>query len=168
MSTKTSLGRVVQVNVNPRGGVPKHPVDSAQLEPEGVAGDKQRNLRVHGGPDRAVSLFALERIAALQAEGNPIAPGTTGENLTVSGLEWGAIAVGDRLRVGDWVEIEITGYAAPCSNIADSFADGGFTRMSQKLHPGWSRLYARVINPGEVRPGDALEWLPATRPMPAS
>jgi len=149
-------GRVVSVNVNSRGGVPKAAVPAAELTVEGVRGDKQRDRRFHGGPTRAVSLFALERIEALRAEGHPISPGSTGENLTVSGIDWGEVAVGDRLRVGDWVELEITGYAAPCNNIAESFAGEAFKRISQKLHPGWSRLYARVLSEGEVRPGDVV------------
>lgn len=159
MSSQAALGRVVQVNVNPQGGVPKRPVPAAELTAQGVAGDLQRDREHHGGPSRAVSLFASERIAALRAEGHPIAPGSTGENLTIAGIDWGSISVGDRLRVGDWVELQITGYAAPCSIIAESFADGAFTRMSQKLHPGWSRLYASVITPGAVRPGDLVEVL---------
>src|SRR5690606_25009264 len=121
---------------------------------EGVRGDKQRDRRFHGGPTRAVSLFSQERIEALQAEGHPIRAGSTGENLTLSGLDWGSIQVGDRLRIGDWVELEVTGYASPCSNIAESFAGEEFKRISQKLHPGWSRLYTRVLSEGEVRPGD--------------
>jgi MOSC domain-containing protein YiiM len=154
------LGRVVQVNVNPRGGVPKYAIAAAELMTEGVAGDKQRDRRFHGGPQRAVCLFAMERIEALRAEGHPIAPGSTGENLTLAGVDWDAITVGDRLRVGERVELEITGYASPCSNIEGSFADGAFKRMSQKLHPGWSRLYAKVLAEGAVRAGDPVEHLP--------
>jgi MOSC domain-containing protein YiiM len=155
------LGRVVQVNVNPRGGVPKFAVPTAELTRDGVRGDRQRDRRFHGGPTRAVSLYAIERIEALRAEGHPIGPGTTGENLTLAGIDWGALRVGDRLRVGEWVELEITAYTVPCSNIEESFADGAFTRISQKLHPGWSRLYARVIAEGAVRAGDPVEHLPA-------
>jgi MOSC domain-containing protein YiiM len=155
-----ATGRVVSVNVNPRGGVPKLAVPAADLNTGGVGGDKQRDRRFHGGPERAVSLFAIERIEALRAEGHPIEPGSTGENLTLSGLDWGQLRAGDRLRVGDWAELEITSYAAPCSNIAGSFKDAGFKRMSQKLHPGWSRLYARVLSEGEVRPGDTVIWEP--------
>ncbi|HMQ34628.1 MAG TPA: MOSC domain-containing protein [Chloroflexaceae bacterium] len=154
-------GRVAQVNVNPRGGVPKYAVPSAEITTQGVAGDRQRDRRFHGGPQRAVSLYAVERIEALRAEGHPIAPGTTGENLTLAGLDWAALQVGDRLLVGEWVELEITGYAAPCSNIEGSFADGAFKRIAQKLHPGWSRLYARVLGEGVVRAGDRVEHLPA-------
>jgi MOSC domain-containing protein YiiM len=103
-----------------------------------------------------VSLYGHERIVALQAAGHPIAPGTTGENLTIAGLDWSALAVGDCFRIGDDVCIVITSYAVPCKNIAGSFCDGNFSRLSQKLHPGWSRLYARVVREGLVRPGDAV------------
>jgi MOSC domain-containing protein YiiM len=149
-------GRLVAVNVNPAGGVPKYAVHNAEITRQGVIGDRQRDLEHHGGPQRAVSLYALERIEALRAEGHPITTGSTGENLTISGLVWDELQIGDRLQIGDWVELEITGYAAPCETISASFRDGRFTRISQKTNPGWSRLYARVINEGEVRPGDLV------------
>ena len=147
--------KLIQINVNPRGGVPKHGVPSADVTANGVRGDKQRDRRFHGGPQRAVSLYSYERILALQAEGHPIAPGSTGENLTIGGLDWGALAVGDQLRVGD-LAIEITGYAVPCSNISASFADGLSKRIAQKLHPGWSRLYAKVLIEATVHVGDPV------------
>ena len=156
--TSNKTGRVVQINVNPEGGVPKQPVPQAEVTIQGVCGDKQRDRRYHGGPTRAVSLFSYERIQALQAEGHAIAPGTTGENLTISGLDWDMLQVGDCLRIGDRLRIEITSYATPCSIITDSFQDGQFTRISQKVHPGWSRLYARVLVEGFVREGDVVEW----------
>lgn len=154
-------GQVSQISVNPRGGVPKYAVPSVEVSVQGVVGDRQRDRRFHGGPQRAVCLYSAERIAALRAEGHSIAPGTTGENLTVAGLDWAALRVGDRLLVGEWVELEITGYAAPCSNIEGSFSDGLFKRIAEKLHPGWSRLYAKVLSEGLVRTGDRVEHLPA-------
>lgn len=158
MASETTGAYVASINVNPRGGVPKHAVPNTHVGTQGVAGDKQRDRRFHGGPERAVSLYSLERIAALQAEGHPIAPGSTGENLTISGIDWGELAVGDQLRIGDLL-IEITSYAAPCNNIADSFADGLSKRISQKLHPGWSRLYARVLAEATVQTGNPVELL---------
>lgn len=153
-----SHGKVIQVSVNPEGGVPKHPVRSARLHQGGVEGDRQRNLKFHGGPDRAVCLFSLEQIQRLRAEGHPIAPGTTGENLTLEGLDWDRLAPGMRLRVGEAV-LELASYTAPCKQIRASFVEEEFTRISQKLHPGWSRLYARVLEEGVVKPGDAVTLL---------
>src|SRR5262245_34042824 len=155
MAEQAPSAHVVQVNVNPAGGVPKQRVVSADVTARGVSDDKQRDRRHHGGPTRAVSLFSYEHFQALQADGHPIAPGSAGENLTISGLDWPALQVGDQLRIGERVRIEITGYATPCTNIIESFAGGAITRISQKVHPGWSRLYARVLDPGLVREGDA-------------
>jgi MOSC domain-containing protein YiiM len=149
------MARLVSINVS-NGGVPKAGVAQAQVTVAGVAGDRQRDSRIHGGPERAVTLFSSERIEELRAEGNPIAPGSTGENLTVSGLPWDRLAPGMRLLVGE-AEIEITSYAAPCAKIRGSFAGGDFERISQTRHPGWSRLCARVLREGLVRVGDPVE-----------
>jgi MOSC domain-containing protein YiiM len=147
-------GVIVSINVS-LGGVPKLPVPSAKVGPAGVDGDKQRDLRHHGGADRAVCLYSMERIEALQREGHRISPGATGENLTIRGLEWDALVPGAQLRAGG-VTLEITAYASPCHNIRPAFADDNSNRISQKLHPGWSRVYARVIGEGELRTGDAI------------
>ena len=45
-------------------------------------------MTVHGGPYRAVCLYAIEAIERLQAEGHPVEPGSVGDNLTTSGIEW--------------------------------------------------------------------------------
>ena len=97
----------------------------------------------------------MERIQALQAEGHSIAPGTTGENLTLAGLDWDLVAPGATLAVGG-VTVEITAYAAPCASIRPSFADSNSNRISQKKHPGWSRVHARVTGEGEIRVGDSV------------
>ncbi len=138
------------------GGVPKLPVPEARITINGVAGDRQRNPDIHGGPDRAVCLFSLEVIEALQAEGHSIKPGSSGENLTIDGLDWAHLQPGDRLRIGDDVRLEIVKYTEPCRFNAQWFQDGNFNRINQKKHPGWSRLYARVLAEGVVRSGDSV------------
>ncbi|USN98858.1 MAG: MOSC domain-containing protein [Phycisphaeraceae bacterium] len=149
-------GTVESINVSD-GGVPKRPVTRARVTMLGVEGDRQDDLVHHGGPDRAVCLFSADVIASLRSEGHPIEAGTTGDNLTISGLDWSAITPGTRLRVGGSVELEITSYTTPCKTIAGSFTDGGFVRILQDRHPGESRVYARVLGEGEVAPGDAVE-----------
>jgi len=151
-------GRIFQLNVSD-GGVPKRAVREAVLTPEGLAGDRHRNLRYHGGPARALCLFALERVLELQAEGHPIFPGSTGENLTVVGLDWSGLAPGARLGLGEEAVVEVTSYTAPCKNIAASFAHGDFKRISQKVRPGHSRLYARVLRPGRLAAGQPVTLL---------
>lgn len=151
------MATVVSLNRS-GGGVPKLPVDEAWVGPNGLDGDRQRNRRFHGGPDRALCLYSADLIDALRAEGHPIAAGTTGENVTVRGLDWREMVPGARLRVGGAL-VEVTSYTAPCKNIAGSFAGGDFTRISQKRHPGWSRVYTRVIEDGLVRNGDAVAFV---------
>ncbi|MDP9347634.1 MAG: MOSC domain-containing protein [Gemmatimonadota bacterium] len=151
-------GRIVQLNTSP-GGVPKLPVPEAEVTPSGMAGDRQRNLRFHGGPRRALCLYSLDVIHRLQGEGHPIVPGSTGENVTVSGLPWEEVRPGVRLALGEEVVVEVTSYTVPCKNIAGSFLDGEFTRISQKLHPGESRVYARILQGGRLRAGDAARVL---------
>lgn len=149
----TPTGRVVQINVSD-GGVPKLPVPTGEVTVAGLEGDRQRNLKFHGGPDRALCLWALEMIELLQREGHPIAPGSAGENLTLAGLDWASLGPGSQIHIGDQVQLEITDYAAPCRNLMGWFSDRRFSRISQKHHPGSSRLYARVLSGGVVNPGD--------------
>lgn len=141
--------------------MPKLPVPEARITVNGVSGDRQRNLEAHGGVDRAVCLFSLEVIEALQAEGHSIKPGASGENLTIAGLEWAELKPGDRLRIGDALRLEIVKYTEPCRFNAQWFRDGNFNRINQKKHPGWSRLYARVLAEGIVKPGDPVTVEPS-------
>ena len=106
MSNRPSYPHVHQINVSD-GGVPKLPVLEATVSNKGVAGDRQRNLKFHGGPDRAVCVYSLELIEQLQEEGHPIDPGSTGENLTLSGLDWDQVRPGVRLTIGPEVQLDL-------------------------------------------------------------
>jgi MOSC domain-containing protein YiiM len=148
-------GRVHQINVSD-GGVPKLPVKAAFLSHTGLSGDRQADQVHHGGPDQTVCVYSLEVIEALQGEGHPISAGYAGENLTVAGLDWSEVRPGVRLRAGESV-LEITYPTAPCSKNARWFLEGRFDRMHDAKHPGWSRMYARVLEEGWVRTGDPVE-----------
>jgi MOSC domain-containing protein YiiM len=156
------MARIEQVSIS-NGGVPKRAIPEARVTRDGLVGDWQTDRKHHGGPDRAVCLMSSELIAQLNAEGHPIAPGTTGENLTLSGIDWPSLEPGVRLRIesSEPVELEVVRYATPCKTIKDSFAGGQFERISQKTHPGESRIYTRVLQEGVVRPGDAVQVLAA-------
>ncbi|MGI8588573.1 MAG: MOSC domain-containing protein [Chloroflexia bacterium] len=149
------MGRIIQINIS-GGGVPKRAVERAALGRLGLEGDAHNDNQNHGGPTRALCLYSMEQIQSLRAEGHPIAPGSIGENLTLSGLRLSDFAPGDRLSIGGSVLIEITGYANPCKNIAPYFVGGEIARVSQKVHPGWSRLYASVIQGGLLEVGQEV------------
>ena len=147
-------GTLHSINVSD-GGVPKAPRETARVRAGGVEGDRQADLRHHGGPERAVSIYSLDRIRALRVEGHPIAPGSIGENLTLAGLDWERLRPGARLEIGE-VLLEVTRAAEPCQKIAGSFRDGEFTRVSDRRHSGWSRFYTRVLREGMLTTGDAV------------
>lgn len=155
MSTGPPYPHVHQINISD-GGVPKLPVLEAKVSEQGLDGDRQCNLKFHGGPDRAVCLYSLELIERLQDEGHPIDPGATGENLTLSGLNWDQVYPGVRLRIGPELQLEVTSYTTPCHHNGRWFRDEDFSRIAQKLNPGWSRVYAKVLRGGIVRPGDVV------------
>lgn len=153
-----SAGRIVQISVSPRG-VPKTAVPRARITRLGVEGDGHRTVPYHGGPERAVCLYALEAIRALQTEGHAIAAGTLGENVTVEGLPWHMVTPGRRLVLGDEVLLEVTSYTTPCRTIMRAFSNRAYGRVCQSRHPGWSRVYARVLAVGVVAAGDAVRLL---------
>ena len=153
-----ACARIVQLSVS-NGGVPKQAVENVRVTALGLEGDAHRDREHHGGPERAVCLFAMEAIRALQAEGHPLAPGALGENVTLEGLDWSAMQPGARLRLGGEVLLEITRYATPCFNIRPAFRDGDYSLVSQKRHPGRSRVYARVLETGTLRRGDPARLL---------
>jgi MOSC domain-containing protein YiiM/GNAT superfamily N-acetyltransferase len=154
-----SDGRVLAVNVSP-GGVPKLPAERAWVGILGIEGDRQRERTVHGGPHRAVCLFGIEAIERLQSEGHPVEPGSVGENLTTTGVEWSLLPIGTRVCVGSQLVLELASPTMPCATQKRNFADGRFSRISIDLHPSDSRMYARVLVEGEVRPGDAIAIQP--------
>ena len=144
---------LVQVNISP-GGMPKLPVRRAKGTREGVEGDWQKNRKYHGGPDRAICLYSEELYAWLREQGVDVGNGDVGENFTTRGLELQALAQGDRLRVGEQCVIQITGVRVPCRQLKK------WHEHLPKLIEGRSGYVARVLEGGEVKPGDPIEVLP--------
>jgi MOSC domain-containing protein YiiM len=154
-------GSVAAINIS-SGGVPKRRVSGAQVSRSGLVNDAQDDKKNHGGPERAVCLYALERIRSLQMEGHPIDIGTAGENITIEGIDWHQIGPGATIKIGGEVLLEVASFTNPCKTIRASFIEGEFIRVAQRIHPGWSRVYARVLREGEIRFGDPVEVIPAS------
>jgi MOSC domain-containing protein YiiM len=152
---KSRSGRIAQVSVS-RGGVPKLPVAEAIVTRDGIITDAQSDRRAHGHDHQALCLWSIEQIGDLRMEGHDILPGSTGENITTENLEWAFVVPGAQLLLGDDVIIEVTDYASPCWKNARWFKDGDFNRINEKVYPGSSRVYARVLQGGTIRPGDPI------------
>lgn len=147
-----SDARVFQINVS-QGGVPKRPVARAVVAENGILGDAVTYTKVHGGPDRALCIYSLERILGLQREGHPAFPGALGENITTTGLHFDEVEPGDRFAIGEETLVEVASYTVPCKTIAPWFVDGDSMRIHQERRPGWSRVYARVLRGGAISVG---------------
>ncbi|MFF3243501.1 MOSC domain-containing protein [Streptomyces sp. NPDC002870] len=122
----------------------------------GLAGDAVCDLRHHGGTDQAVYAFAREDLDFWERElGRPLANGAFGENLTTSGLDVSGARIGERWRIGGELVLEVTSGRVPCRTFASWLGEKGWVRrFTQQGAPG---AYLRVIEPGEIRAGDAIE-----------
>jgi MOSC domain-containing protein YiiM len=155
-----STGLVVAVNTSP-GGVPKRPIGAGRIHWRGVEGDAHAKPEpIHGTPDQAICLYAVEAIERVRADRHQAFPGAYGENLTILGLDWAGLRRGDRLRIDEAGPLlHLTDYATPCDTQERWFADGRYGRISARKHPEDARWYASVVEQGEVAPGDAVHLI---------
>ncbi|MEG8276997.1 MOSC domain-containing protein [Streptomyces sp. AHA2] len=164
-----NLGRAEAVTYtdNPEGvtGIDKRPVDGpvrvSAPGPKGVggsglAGDAVCKLQHHGGDDQAVYAMAREDLDEWERElGRTLADGAFGENLTTRGLDVSGALIGERWRIGPEVVLEITSGRIPCRTFQGHMDEKGWVkRFTRRGAPG---AYLRVIEPGEIRAGDAVE-----------
>jgi len=165
MAAKPS-GRVIRLGVKPRTpgqrGLPKPAVPRVRVALAGVDGDYNvwRQEERAGDPDYALLLLPVETIEALNREGWPVRPGDLGENITSSGIPYDSFTPPARLRVGG-VVAEVSKACDPCDNLI-LLPYVGSARGPEFLRTligrrGW---YARVVEPGEIRTGDAIQLLP--------
>lgn len=137
---------------------------SLDLTSSGFAGDEQADLRVHGGAEKAVHHYPADHYPAWMAELGPnarFAPGGFGENLSTMGLLEDDVCIGDVFRLGEAC-LQVSQGRQPCWKLS---AHTGIERMAYNVQltarTGW---YYRLLEPGMVRPDDALHL--AERPQP--
>jgi MOSC domain-containing protein YiiM len=123
----------------------------------GVAGDRQADRRVHGGPDKAVYAYAHEDLRWWEEQlGRRLEPGAFGENLTVEGVDVGGALIGERWQVGD-ARLEVSQPRLPCAKLGIRFGDPAMVkRFAQANRPG---AYLRIVAEGAVGAGDRVEVL---------
>lgn len=138
----------------------RHQEGPVQVNADGLTGDAICDTENHGGVDQAVYVFGLPDYAWWsEALGYDLAPGTFGENLTVSELESATFNIGDRLQVGE-VVLEVTAPRIPCVTLATRMGDPAFAkRFRHAERPG---VYCRVIEEGKVQAGDSVTLEPYT------
>ena len=137
----------------------KQPVASAMLRFTNLDGDRQADLKNHGGPDKAVCVYSFDHYPYWESVfGRKLAPGAFSENFTISGLRESEVCLGDTFRAGEAL-VQISQPRKPCSKLAGKHARKDLPAL---IHAnGFSGFYLRVLTEGMVRAGDAFE--PAAR-----
>lgn len=160
---REALGTVLAVRVGRPADLPyrgravkssirKEPVDGpAMLRATNLDGDAQADLSVHGGPDKAVYLYAAADYSWWRDRLDRDLPdGIFGENLTVGGDWVDDVRIGDRFAIGDAV-IQATEPREPCFKLGAVMEDQGFLKLFRE--EGRTGFYARVITEGPVATG---------------
>lgn len=140
-------GKVVSVNISPKRGGAKKPVETATLVTGyGLEGD------AHAGGEHQVSLLAFESVNAASPNGLKLKPGDFGENLTTEGMNAGMV-VGQRLRVGNEAILQISNIGKTCD-----FPCNIGQRLGKCIMPE-KGVFAKVMRGGKVSIGDAIETI---------
>jgi MOSC domain-containing protein YiiM len=137
--------------------IDKRPLDGpVAVKKLGLYGDVQADRAHHGGPDKAVYAYADEDARHFEhLLGRPVAPGLFGENLRTSGLDVTGAVVGERWRIGDTLELEVTTPRTPCGTFARRMGEKQWVkRFTAEGRPG---AYLRVVSAGSVAVSDPVE-----------
>jgi MOSC domain-containing protein YiiM len=137
-------------------GIFKQPVDGrVMMRSLNLDGDRQADLTVHGGPEKAVYAYPVEHYAYWRQEfSNDELPwGAFGENLTVEGLLESEVNIGDRFRIGT-AEVMVTQPRFPCFKLNLKF--GRDDMVKRFLNSRLSGIYFSVVQEGEIGAGDAI------------
>jgi MOSC domain-containing protein YiiM len=139
-----------------RTSIFKQPVAGlVQLHAEHLAGDGQADLRVHGGPDKAVYAYPQEHHAYWQQHlpAAQLVPGAFGENLTTTGLLETQVRVGDCFQIGTAVLMAVQP-RRPCLKLGIWWQRPSLVReFEEAQRPG---IYFRVVQEGQLQAGDAI------------
>ncbi len=137
-------------------GIYKEPVaGTVPIRTLNLDGDRQADLRVHGGRDKAVYAYPSEFYELWRSERPELAfpRGQFGENLTTEGLRDEDVSVGDRFRVGT-AELIVTQPRLPCFKLGIKMGRDEF--VTEFLQRGLFGFYLAVAREGEVEAGDPI------------
>jgi MOSC domain-containing protein YiiM len=156
-----NVGRPRQVDWHGRTvttSIWKHPVDGRhRVAGVNIDGDDQADRRVHGGPTKAIYAYAAADYDWWQGQlGQPLAPGTFGENLTVAGIDPAAAVIGERWQVGT-ATLRVTEPRIPCFKLGIRMGDAAFVdRFAEAARPG---AYLAIDAEGDIGAGDLIRLL---------
>lgn len=160
VSVNRGLPRNVLWHGNPVStGIFKDPVEGrVALRKLNLEGDRQADLSVHGGEEKAVYCYPSEHYGYWKAQlpGRELPPGVFGENFTTDGLLESSICIGDKLSVGT-AEATVTQPRMPCYKLGIRF--GSDDMVKQFLASGRTGFYLAVSREGDVGAGDEIRFI---------
>jgi MOSC domain-containing protein YiiM len=143
-------------------GIYKEPVTGRiMLRRLNLDGDRQADLTVHGGREKAVYVYPSEHYALWRAQlpGMDLPYGMFGENFTTEGLDETSVHIGDQFRIGNAV-VDVTQPRMPCYKLGIRF---GRADMPKRFHAsGRCGFYLAVLREGDVGAGDVWECIART------
>ena len=148
-------------------GIFKHPVaDRVRVRRDGLEGDRQADLTVHGGELKAVYSYSVANYEWWNRKlGRALPPGMFGENLTIDGLDEETVGIGDRFIIGSTV-LEAVQPRLPCYKLGVRFGDAMMVRHF--MQSGRFGTYFRVVSEGDIGAGDEVHLVyhdPASVPV---
>ncbi len=165
--TAVQAGRIAPLGPNaiPSAFVKRAVAGPVRVGRLGLEVDAQADRRVHGGPEKAVYAYPTAHYAAWTVEFPELAsrfvPGGFGENLTIEGLCEADLCVGDVHAIGT-VRLQVCQPRQPCFKLALNFQNSRLPKaMVRNGRSGW---YYRVLTPGVLQTGDAIQLV--ERPLP--
>lgn len=143
------MGKIKALSISDKKGVKKRNVDEAFLKENfGIVGD------AHAGTERReVSLLAIESIEKMRKKGLNVGPGDFAENITTEGIDLTGLKIGERLRVGDGVILEISQIGKECHTRCNIYYQAGDCVMPKE------GVFGRVIKGGLVKKGETIECI---------
>ncbi len=164
LSVNVSLGKeVTYKSKTVTTGIFKEPVnDRVMLRTLNLDGDRQIDLKGHGGPFKAVCVYSIEQYELWQKElgRDDFRHGQFGENFTVDGMPDDKTHVGDVFRVGNAL-VQVTQPRVPCYRLGIKMGSPEFPKKF--LQSNRVGFYMRVLQEGEVGAGDLIELVRQTR-----
>ena len=163
LSVNLAVARDNPFNDAARTGIDKQPADGpvevrapgskAHGLGSGLVGDFIGDRRHHGGDDQAVYAYALEDLQWWAEElGVSLSAGRFGENLTTTGVDVNGARIGERWKLGDAVQLQVSEPRIPCGTFRGWMDRPGWLKtFTAAARPG---AYLRVLTPGSVQGGD--------------
>ena len=141
------VGKIAAISISKKKGIPKSNVGSAQLiENHGIDGDAHA-----GNWHRQVSFLAMESIVTMREKGLPkLRPGAFAENITTEFINLPGLEVGNKIKIGNEVELEVTQIGKECHTKCAIYIKVGDCVMPSE------GIFAKVIKGGTIYISDEI------------